>query len=63
MTQKEILKLAMTGVCRIIERENEINLLTIEKYGHENNISLDRIEKLKKQLNEIMNLSAIEERV
>ena len=63
MSQKELLKLAMIGVCHIIKRENEINLLTIEEYGHENNISLHNIEKLEKQFTEIMNLIAIEEGV
>ena len=62
MTQKELLKLAMIGVCHIIERENQINLLTIEEYGHENIISLRRKEKLEKQFTEIMDLSAIEEK-
>ena len=53
ITQYEILKHAMNGISAQIIKEAEINENTKREYGHENSISLHRIEKLNKQFNEV----------
>lgn len=56
ITQYEILKHAMNGIIAQISKEEEINENTKREYGHENSISIHRIEKLHKQFNEVIGM-------
>lgn len=62
MTNLEILNLAMSGLCTMMNREEEINERTKKENGHENSISIARLEKYNKQYDELRELILKEEK-
>lgn len=61
MTQLEILKLAFIGICRKIEREEEINEITRQEHGRDNELSLEKIKRYEQDMDEISKMIKAEE--
>lgn len=62
MTNLEILNLAMNGLCTMMNKEEEINERTKKENGHENSISMAKLEKYNNQYDELRKLILKEER-
>lgn len=49
LNQYQILKYAMIGISARIERENQINEITRNEHGRDNNIAKNKIARLEKR--------------
>ena len=56
MTQLEILNLALIGICRKIELEEEANDIARIEHGMDNESSLDKIRRYEMDMDEIIKL-------
>ena len=56
MTNSEILNLAFNGLCMLMDKERELNEKTKKEYGHEDSISVAKLEKYNEQYNELRKL-------
>ena len=56
MTDIDVLKFASIGICYMINKEEEVNLRTMQELGRENQLAVRRIEMLTRQFDELCGL-------